>query len=133
VLGDLSRLANETGTPVASSGVTAEALAELVALTEDRSINSKTAKDLLARVWVDGGSPRAIVAAEGLGQVSDAGAIDAIVAEVLAANAGTAAEYRAGKTKVLGFLVGSVMKASRGKANPTLAEERLRAQLDASA
>jgi aspartyl-tRNA(Asn)/glutamyl-tRNA(Gln) amidotransferase subunit B len=133
VLGDLSRLANETGTPVASSGVTPAALAELVALTEDRSINSKTAKDLLARVWVEGGSPRAIVAAEGLGQVSDAGAIDAIVAEVLSANAGTAAEYRAGKTKVLGFLVGSVMKASRGKANPTLAEERLRAQLDASA
>jgi aspartyl-tRNA(Asn)/glutamyl-tRNA(Gln) amidotransferase subunit B len=133
VLGDLSRLANETGTPVASSGVTPEALAELVALTEDRSINSKTAKELLARVWVEGGSPRAIVAAEGLGQVSDAGAIDAIVAEVLAANANTAAEYRAGKTKVLGFLVGSVMKASRGKANPTLAEERLRAQLDASA
>jgi aspartyl-tRNA(Asn)/glutamyl-tRNA(Gln) amidotransferase subunit B len=133
VLGDLSRLANETGTPVASSGVTPEALAELVALTEQHTINSKTAKELLSRIWVAGGSPRAIVEAEGLGQVSDAGAIDAIVAEVLAANAGTAAEYRAGKTKVMGFLVGAVMKASRGKANPTLAEERLRASLDASA
>ena len=129
VLGDLSRLANETQTPIFSSGVTPEALAELVALTEAQTINSKTAKELIARVWVEGGSPQALVAAEGLGQVSDAGAIDAIVAEVLAANAKTADDYRAGKTKVLGFLVGAVMKASRGKANPTLAEERLRAQL----
>jgi aspartyl-tRNA(Asn)/glutamyl-tRNA(Gln) amidotransferase subunit B len=129
VLGDLSRLANETSTPVASCGVTPEALAEIVALTEGQTINSKTAKELLARVWVEGGSPKAIVAAEGLGQVSDAGAIDAIVAGVLAANEKTVEEYRAGKTKVMGFLVGQVMKASRGKANPTLAEERLRAHL----
>jgi aspartyl-tRNA(Asn)/glutamyl-tRNA(Gln) amidotransferase subunit B len=129
VLGDLSRLANETNTPVASCGVTPEALAEIVALTEGQTINSKTAKELLARVWVEGGSPKAIVAAEGLGQVSDAGAIDAIVAGVLAANEKTVEEYRAGKTKVMGFLVGQVMKASRGKANPTLAEERLRAHL----
>jgi len=129
VLGDLSRLANETQTPVFSCGLVPEGLAEIVALTEDGTINSKTAKDLISRVWVEGGSPRAIVSAEGLGQVSDASAIDAIVAEVLAANAKTADDYRAGKTKVMGFLVGQVMKASRGKANPTLAEERLRAHL----
>jgi aspartyl-tRNA(Asn)/glutamyl-tRNA(Gln) amidotransferase subunit B len=67
-----------------------------------------------------------------LGQVSDAGAIDSIVADVLAANDKTAADYKAGKTKVMGFLVGQVMKQSKGKANPTLAEERLRAALDAS-
>jgi aspartyl-tRNA(Asn)/glutamyl-tRNA(Gln) amidotransferase subunit B len=129
VLGDLSRLANETQTPIFSSGITPEALAEIVALTDAQTINSKTAKDLIARIWVEGGSPQALVAAEGLGQVSDAGAIDAIVADVLAANAKTVDDYRAGKTKVLGFLVGAVMKASRGKANPTLAEERLRAHL----
>jgi aspartyl-tRNA(Asn)/glutamyl-tRNA(Gln) amidotransferase subunit B len=132
LLGDLSRLANETGTPVGASGVTPQALGELVSLSEAGTINSKTAKELLSRMWVQGGSPQAIVAAEGLGQVSDASAVDAIVAEVLAANQATVAEYRAGKTKVLGFLVGQVMKASRGKANPTLAEERLRARLDAS-
>jgi len=110
--------------------VTPEALAELVGLVEAKTINSKTAKELLTRLWAKGGSPNAIVAAEGLGQVSDTGAIDAIVAEVLAANEKTAADYRAGKTKVLGFLVGQVMKQSRGTANPTLAEERLRALLD---
>ncbi|MBD5635933.1 MAG: hypothetical protein IAI49_15810, partial [Candidatus Eremiobacteraeota bacterium] len=77
-----------------------------------------------------GDSLRAIIEREGLGQVSDTGAIDALVAQILAANEKTAADYRAGKTKVLGFLVGQVMKQSRGTANPTLAEERLRAALD---
>jgi aspartyl-tRNA(Asn)/glutamyl-tRNA(Gln) amidotransferase subunit B len=131
LLGDLSRLANETDTPVPSSGVTPEGLAELVALTDAHTINSKTAKDLITRIWVEGGSPQAIVAAEGLGQLSDTGVIDAIVSDVLAGNAKTVDDYRAGKTKVMGFLVGQVMKASGGKANPTLAEARLRARLDA--
>jgi len=129
-LGDLSRLANETGIPVHASRVTASALAELVALVDAGTINSKTAKDLLGRLWTGGGSPRTLVASEGLGQVSDRGAIDTLVAEVLAANGKTVADYRAGKTKVLGFLVGSVMKQSRGKANPQLVEECLRAALE---
>jgi aspartyl-tRNA(Asn)/glutamyl-tRNA(Gln) amidotransferase subunit B len=129
VLGDLARLANETGISVADSPVTPAALAELVALVEAKTINSKTAKDLVARVWSEGGSPAKLVADEGLGQVSDTGAIDALVAEIVAANAKTVDDYRAGKTKVLGFLVGQVMKQSRGKANPTLAEERLRVAL----
>ena len=129
ILGDLARLANESGTPVPESAMTPEALAELVVLVEAGTINSKTAKDLIARVWADGGSPRALVEAEGLGQVSDGAAIDALVAEILAANAKTVSDYRAGKTKVMGFLVGQVMKQSRGKANPQLAEERLRSAL----
>jgi len=133
LLGDLSRLANETGTPVGASRVSPQALTELVALTEVGTINSKTAKELLARLWNEGGLPQALVAAEGLGQVSDTGAIDTFVTEVLAANAKTVADYRAGKTKVMGFLVGQVMKQSRGKANPQLAEERLRAQIDGGA
>jgi aspartyl-tRNA(Asn)/glutamyl-tRNA(Gln) amidotransferase subunit B len=130
LLGDLSRLANESGTRIDASGVTPAAVAELVALSESNTINSKTAKDLLERLWRDGGSPGAIVEREGLAQVSDAGAIDAIVADVVAANEKTVADYRSGKTKVMGFLVGQVMKASKGKANPQLAEERLRAHLE---
>ena len=130
VLGDLSRLANETGTPVHASGVTPQAVAELIALADAGTINSKTAKDLIARLWTTGGSPKAIVESEGLGQVSDAGAIDSIVADVLGANEKTAADYKAGKVKVMGFLVGQVMKQSKGKANPTLAEERLRSALE---
>ena len=129
VLGDLSRLANETGRRVADGGMTPEALAELVALTEDGTINSKTAKELVSRIFAHGGFPRALVEAEGLGQVSDAGAIDAIVAEVVAANDRSVAEYRTGKVKIMGFLVGQVMKLSRGKANPALAEARLKRAL----
>jgi aspartyl-tRNA(Asn)/glutamyl-tRNA(Gln) amidotransferase subunit B len=131
LLGDLSRLANDRGVPVERSGVRPETLSELVALTESETINSKTAKELIERIWSDGGSPSAVVAAEGLAQVSDLGAIDAVIAGVLDANEKTVADYKAGKTKVMGFLVGQVMKASRGKANPTLVEQRLSEALKA--
>jgi aspartyl-tRNA(Asn)/glutamyl-tRNA(Gln) amidotransferase subunit B len=129
VLGDLSRLANETGTPVAESRVTPAALAELAELVEGNAVNSKIAKDLIARMWSEGGSPREIVEREGLAQVSDAGAIDQFVETVLAGNEKSAADFRAGKENALKFLVGQVMKASRGKANPVLVEERLRRRL----
>jgi aspartyl-tRNA(Asn)/glutamyl-tRNA(Gln) amidotransferase subunit B len=129
ILGDISRLANEHGMSIGASNITPRATAQLVALTASGTINSKTAKELIERVWADGGLPQEIVESEGLAQVSDGDAIDALVREVLAANEKIAAEYKAGKTKVIGFLVGQVMKASRGKANPTLVEERLRALL----
>ena len=132
VLGDLSRLANETRTPVAEAKLSPARLAEIVAAVETKTINSKTAKEYVERFWLadDDARPFAeLVAAEGRGQVSDSGAIDAIVAEVLAANEKTVADFRAGKTKVMGFLVGQVMKRSRGTANPQLAEARLRAAL----
>ena len=101
----------------------------MVGLVEAGTITSKIAKDLVARLWAEGGSPRELVEREGLSQVSDVGAIDALVADIVAANPKVADDFRAGKEKVLGFLVGQVMKASRGKANPALAEERLRAHL----
>jgi aspartyl-tRNA(Asn)/glutamyl-tRNA(Gln) amidotransferase subunit B len=129
VLGDLSRLSNEHGIEVAQSKVTPESLAELVALTESKSINSKVAKDVVARLWRDGGSARAIVAAEGLAQVSDPAAVASFVDAVLAANAKSAADFKAGKENALKFLVGQVMKSSRGTANPALVETVLRERL----
>jgi aspartyl-tRNA(Asn)/glutamyl-tRNA(Gln) amidotransferase subunit B len=129
VLGDLSRLANESGTHLADGNVTPAALAELVALTGSNAINSKAAKQVLETLWNEGGSAKAIVEREGLAQVSDRGAIAALVDEVLAANAQSVADYRAGKTNVLGFLTGAVMKASRGKANPPLVQELLKEKL----
>jgi aspartyl-tRNA(Asn)/glutamyl-tRNA(Gln) amidotransferase subunit B len=130
VLGDLSRLANETGTPVNESAVTPAALAELVALAESKTINSKIAKELLERMWAGEGSPRTIVEKEGLAQTSDTGEIERLIDEVLAANEKAAADYKAGKTNILGFLTGAVMKASRGKANPALVNELLRKKLE---
>jgi aspartyl-tRNA(Asn)/glutamyl-tRNA(Gln) amidotransferase subunit B len=131
VLGELSRLANESGTAVGASLVTPQSLAELVKLTEANTINSKTAKDLLGTLWSHGGSPAEIVASEGLAQVSDVGAIDALVSEVIAAQAKSVEDFKNGKEPVIKFLVGQVMKASRGKADPVLAEERLRAMIGA--
>jgi aspartyl-tRNA(Asn)/glutamyl-tRNA(Gln) amidotransferase subunit B len=129
VLGDLSRLANETGTPVHESAVTPAHLAELIALVEGKTINSKIAKQLLERMWNGEGSPKALVEKEGLAQTSDTGEIEKFVADVLAANEKAAAEYKAGKTNILGFLTGQVMKASRGKANPALVQELLKQKL----
>ncbi len=129
VLGELSRLANESGTAAYQSPVTPAHLAELIALVDAKTINSKIAKELLTRMWNGEGSPRAIVENEGLAQTSDAGAIEKFVDEVLAANPKAVADYKAGKTNILGFLTGQVMKASRGKANPALVGELLTKKL----
>jgi len=148
VLGDLSRLANETSVPVQASALRPQRLAEIIDALESGTINSKIAKALLERFWSEDtpktssadstGSPgtthdalSVIIARDGLGQVSDAGEIDKLVRNIVSRNEKTVADYRAGKTKVMGFLVGQVMKESRGKANPALAEERLRAALGA--
>jgi aspartyl-tRNA(Asn)/glutamyl-tRNA(Gln) amidotransferase subunit B len=129
VLGELSRLANETGVAVADSKVDVGHLAELIELVEGKKINSKIAKDLLVRMWDGAGSPTALVEREGLAQTSDPAAIERFVDEVLAANEKVVADYKAGKTNVLGFLVGQVMKASRGKADPALANELVKTKL----
>jgi aspartyl-tRNA(Asn)/glutamyl-tRNA(Gln) amidotransferase subunit B len=129
VLGDLSRLANESGTAVPASALTPELLAELIALVDAKTINSKIAKDIVVRIWTSGESPKAIVEREGLAQTSDAGELAKFVDDVLAANPAVVADYKAGKLNVAGFLVGQVMKASKGKANPALVQELLRKQL----
>jgi aspartyl-tRNA(Asn)/glutamyl-tRNA(Gln) amidotransferase subunit B len=129
VLGDLSRLANETGIAVAGSKVTPQALAELIGLLDSNTINSKIAKDLLGRMWEGAGWPRALVDAEGLAQTSDTGAIEKFVDDVLAAHPAIVANYRAGKTNVAGFLVGQVMKISGGKANPPIVQAIIKKKL----
>ena len=132
VLGDLSRLANESGVAVAEGKVTAEALGELIALLDAATINSKIAKDVLSRLWCEGGSAKAVVEREGLAQVSDSGAVSAFVDDVIAAHPDGVASFRSGKENALKFLVGQVMKVSRGKANPAMVETLLREKLAAS-
>ncbi|MGC1380028.1 MAG: Asp-tRNA(Asn)/Glu-tRNA(Gln) amidotransferase subunit GatB [Candidatus Baltobacteraceae bacterium] len=129
VLGDLSRLANESGVAVADSKVSPEHLAELIALVEAKKVNSKIAKELIVRMWAGDGSPAAIVERDGLAQTSDPAAIEKFVIEVLAANQSVVADYKAGKSNVLGFLVGQVMKASRGRADPALVNELVKQKL----
>ena len=129
VLGELSRLANETGVAVADSKVRPEAVAEVIELVGAKTINSKIAKDVIARLWSEGGSAKEIVERAGLAQVSDPAALERFVDEVLVANEKIAADIRGGKEKGLQFLVGQVMKTSRGKANPKMVEELLRKKI----
>ena len=96
----------------------------------DGTINSKTAKDVFAALWAgDGSSADAIIEARGLRQISDSGAIEKIIDEVLAANTRSVEEYRAGKDKAFNALVGQAMKATKGKANPQQVNEILRRRL----
>jgi aspartyl-tRNA(Asn)/glutamyl-tRNA(Gln) amidotransferase subunit B len=106
------------------------AIGELVQLIDDNTISGKIAKDVFAEMMAHGGSPKSIVDAKGWTQVTDTGAIEPIVDAVLAANAESVEKYRSGKTNVIGFLVGLVMKESKGKANPAMVNTLLKKKLD---
>ena len=101
-----------------SFAVPATGLAELVGLVKDGTVSLQAAKKVFAEVSTSGGSPRATAEKLGLVQVRDTSALEGWVTEVLAAHPGEVARYRAGETKLLGFLVGQVMKKSQGKADP---------------
>src|SRR5205085_10548870 len=103
--------------------------AGLIALVDAGTISSSIAKDVFAKMYDSGRPADEIVAAEGLAQNSDEGALLAIIRDVIEENADAAAQFRAGQQKTFGFLVGQVMKGSGGKANPKLANELLRREL----
>ena len=109
--------------------MTAKNLGGLIDLIADNTISGRIAKDVLAEMVESGQEAAAIVEAKGLRQVTDTGAIDAVIDQVMAANEDKVAEYRSGKDKLFGFFVGQVMKASGGKANPAAVNERLKAKL----
>jgi len=111
--------------------VSATALAELTTLVDTRIVSTSVAKEVFEEMWASGSSARAIVDARGLAQIGDADALTSLVDEVIAANPGPVEQYRAGKTQTFGFLVGAVMKASKGKANPATVSDILRARLAA--
>jgi aspartyl-tRNA(Asn)/glutamyl-tRNA(Gln) amidotransferase subunit B len=129
VMGDFFAALNRTGATIETSPVTAANLGKLLDLIADATINGRIAKEVFEAMVETGEDPVAIVDARGLRQVTDTGAIDAAVAEVLAKNADKVAEYRAGKDKLFGFFVGQVMKVMAGKGNPALVNEVLKKQL----
>jgi aspartyl-tRNA(Asn)/glutamyl-tRNA(Gln) amidotransferase subunit B len=106
------------------------ALAELVSLIEDSTISSKIAKDILPELLAAGGSPKELVERKGLIQISDTGAIEAAIVEVIAAHPKELEQYRSGKTKMLGFFVGQVMKKTGGRADPKLTNQLLTEKLN---
>ncbi len=129
VSGELSALLNKEGVEIADAKVDAANLAGLLKRIQDNTISGKIAKDVFAAMWEEGGDADAIIEAKGLKQITDTGAIEAIVDEVIASNPDQAQQFRDGKDKVLGFLVGQVMKASQGKANPGQVNQILRDKL----
>ena len=129
-LGELSAALNESGGTPDEAPVSPQQLAGLVSRVADGTINNKTAKDVFSALWRrEGDSADAIIEARGLKQISDLGAIERIVDDVLAANPKSVDEYRAGKDKAFNALVGQAMKATKGKANPQQVNEILRRRL----
>jgi len=116
---------------ISDSPVSPEAIGELVALIEDKTISGKIGKDVFAEMMTSGKTPRRIVEEKGWVQVTDTGAIDAFVQQAIDENPAVVEQYRAGKGKALQFLVGQVMRLSRGKANPQLVIQSLKGRLDA--
>ena len=121
---------NKSGQALADCKVSPAALGGLVGLIEDGTISGKIAKDVFAEMFESGKDAAAIVEEKGLKQVSDSGAIEAMIDEVIAANGDKVEEYRGGKDKLFGFFVGQVMKASKGQANPGMVNQLLRTKLD---
>jgi aspartyl-tRNA(Asn)/glutamyl-tRNA(Gln) amidotransferase subunit B len=129
VMGDLTAALNRAGLEIDDSRIAAPSLTALLDKLADGSVSGKLAKEVFEALWNGEGSVEEIIAKRGLVQISDTASIDALVAEVIAANPAQVEQYRSGKTQVLGFLVGQVMKASRGKANPQQVNDALRQQL----
>ena len=129
LMGDFFAMLNEKKLSLEESPVSAENLGKLVELVTQNVINGKTAKDVFALMAETGKSPEVIVEEKGLRQVTDTSAIEKIVDEVIASNQDNVAAYKAGKTNLLGWFVGQVMKQSSGKANPGMVNQILKQKL----
>jgi len=131
ITGTLFGLMNESGEAIGEVQISPEALAELVGLVEDGTINTNTGKEVLAEMFSGGRGAREIVEERGLAQISDTGALEQAVARVLDENPGQVSKYLDGKEQIIGWMIGQVMKATRGKANPQIVRELLLTQLEA--
>jgi aspartyl-tRNA(Asn)/glutamyl-tRNA(Gln) amidotransferase subunit B len=129
VMGELVRELNASGHDASASPVSPERLVSLLQLVEKGTISLKVAREIFPEIYGSGKSPEQIVQEKGLTQVSDEGALEQIITEVVAKNPAQVAQFKEGKPQVLGFLVGQVMKASGGKANPGKVNELLKRKL----
>lgn len=129
VINELLGLLNKDGTDLAQSPVSANNLGGLIDLISDNTISGRIAKDVFADMYDNGKEAATIVEEKGLKQVTDTGAIEALIDEVIAENPDNVEAYRSGKDKLFGFFVGQVMKKSRGKANPAAVNEILKQKL----
>ncbi len=129
ISGEVSAQLNRDGLDMAQCPISAQQLGGILKRIADGTISNSGAKEVFRTMWAEGGDADAIIETKGLKQVSDSGAIEKIVDEIIAANPSQVAEYRSGKDKLFGFFVGQAMKASKGKANPTQLNEILKKKL----
>ena len=129
VMGEFSGALNKDNLELSESKVSAVALGQLLSRIKDNTISGKIAKEVFEAMWAGEGDADSIIDAKGLKQITDTGAIEAIIDEIMANNAGQVEQYRSGKEKVFGFFVGQTMKATQGKANPAVVNELLKTKL----
>jgi aspartyl-tRNA(Asn)/glutamyl-tRNA(Gln) amidotransferase subunit B len=129
IMGDLMASLKAENRDIADSPVSAENLGALVKLIASGELSGKLAKEIFPRMFSTGDSPAAIAEREGLKQISDTGALDAVIADVIAGNPKQVEQYRGGKTTVVNYLVGQAMKATRGQANVAVVTELLKQKL----
>ena len=129
VMGDFSAFLNRDNLEVGAAKVDAAGLAGLVSRIVDATISGKIAKEVFEAMWESGASADAVIEQKGLRQITDTGAIESAIDDVMAKNPGQLADYRSGKDKLFGFFVGQVMKATGGKANPAQLNELLKKKL----
>jgi aspartyl-tRNA(Asn)/glutamyl-tRNA(Gln) amidotransferase subunit B len=129
ITGELSARLNKEEIEIDKAPVDAEALALLLSRIKDNTISGKIAKDVLDAMWNGEGSADEVIESKGLKQITDTGAIEAFVDEVIANNQSQFEELKGGKDKMMGFFVGQVMKMSKGKANPAQVNELIREKM----
>jgi aspartyl-tRNA(Asn)/glutamyl-tRNA(Gln) amidotransferase subunit B len=129
VMGEFSAALNKADLGIEQSPVSAAHLGALIARIHDGTLSGKLAKQVFEGLWEGAGEVDAIIEARGLKQMSDSGELEKIIDDVMAANAKSVEEFRAGKEKAFNALVGQVMKASKGKANPAQVNDLLKAKL----
>ena len=129
IMGEVLRTLKDRGLTIEQVPITPQALAGLIAVIDKGTISNSVGKDVFAKMYDSARSAEAIVAADGLAQIGDEGALMAIVRDIVGKHADAVAQYRAGKHQTFGFLVGQVMKGSGGKANPKLASDLLKREL----
>ncbi len=130
ITGDLFGALNKAELTIAESPISATQLGQMIALIEEGKISGKIAKQVFEIMWQEGGVPADIVEERGLAQVSDTGAIEAVIDQLIATSPENVAAYKSGKTKIIGWFVGQVMKETGGKANPGIVNQLLKAKLD---
>ena len=129
MMGEVSKALNANEIEITDCPVTAEMLAGMIKRIEDNTISGKIAKEVFEAMWAGDGDADTVIDKKGLKQITDTGAIEALVDEVIANNPSQAEEFKAGKEQLMGFFVGQIMKASKGKANPGQVNQLLKQKL----